>query len=78
MRFVKSLSLRHQVRSSMKIKTKVEENLEARELIFNIYSVNSNMHYIDEETDLIVENVGIDAVDLFDLLSNIEAFIALD
>lgn len=55
-------------------KTRVEENLEARELLFNMYAVNQGMNYIDEETDVIVENVGIDATDLFELYANILMF----
>jgi hypothetical protein len=32
----------------MTTKTRVEENLEARELVFNTYAVNQGMNYIDE------------------------------
>jgi hypothetical protein len=59
-------------------KTRVEENLEARELLFNMYAVNQGMNYIDEETDEIVENVGLDATDLFELYSNILSFTGYD
>jgi len=58
----------------MTTKTRVEENLEARELVFNTYAVNQGMNYIDEETDVINENVGLDGVDLFEMYANILMF----
>lgn len=62
----------------MTYKTRVEENLEARELLFNMYAVNQAMNYYDEETDEIIENVGLDCVDLFDMYANIYMFNAYD
>jgi len=59
-------------------KTKAEENIEARELLFNMFAVNNFMNYIDEETDDLVENVAIDTVDLFELYATLYAFKAYD
>jgi hypothetical protein len=55
----------------MKSKTSVEENIEARELLFNMYAVNEKMNYIAEETEMLVENVAIDPVDLFELYAGL-------
>ena len=32
----------------MTVKSRVEENLEAREILFNMYAINQGMNYIDD------------------------------
>jgi len=58
----------------MTVKSRVEENLEAREILFNMYAINQGMNYIDDETDVIVENVALDAIDLYEMYANILMF----